>query len=217
MTNRSLVDNDVAIKLARFSVLDRPETTVLVGERPGVLGALVYVARAHIARKVPADRRAETERQVNAFLARAESVEPSPDELVFAEELEDAAIEAQVPLDAGESQLVAALVHRGYYQWLLTGDKRALSAAELLHARDPRLSALTHACICLEQIFAHLVGALGATAVTGLVELDRGSDRSISSCFPREVDTGHDQNVLGGLTSYIEHLRRACPNVLAQR
>lgn len=66
---------------------------------------------------------------------------------------------------------------------LLTGDKRAIAAAEALLETVAELAALTERIACLEQAMTLAVERLGALPVRDLVLAELDMDTAINICF----------------------------------
>ena len=66
---------------------------------------------------------------------------------------------------------------------ILTGDKRAIAAAEALLETVAELAALTERIACLEQAITLAVERLGALPVRALVLAELGMDTAINICF----------------------------------
>jgi hypothetical protein len=209
-----VLDNDVMLKAACYS-LHRGLWPELERGRVGVLGAARYVLATHVERRahdVPRARAA-----LEDLLHGVEELEPSDDELTAAADLEQLAARLGLPLDAGETQLIAIVAARDTRRFD-TGDKRAIAAAERLIAESPPCAALVGRVMCLEQLFLRLVtehsSAIEDVRRAVCDEID--ADRAISicfSCYSREApDVG---DVVSALKSYVEALRGDARRVLA--
>ncbi len=210
MTEQILLDNDVVLKIACYSLVDEMlATTTSAGAAPGMLGVGRFVVRGRLER----DRRiADPSRAKAAFdrlLLQADLLEPSEDELAMAAELEAEAARLDLELDGGESQLVAMLTSRGC-RLLVTGDKRAIAAMAAV-AR----SLVAGRVACLEQVIAQLVASFGSAPVRSAICAESMADRAVTLCFScgRDADPG-DAEVLAALASYSGHLNRAAPGIL---
>lgn len=206
----ALLDADILIKLTAYDLLRAAQ------DQLGAVGALgvsrFVVLRALERRQGLTDSKAASERWQTS-VATIQLIEPTEEEVRLATDLEDDAIAAGVPLDTGESQLCAIAICRGI-DLLLTGDKRAIAAAESTAHRLPQLLRLSGRLMCLEQLVSHLVGNLGAEKVKQRVCAEPSVDRSLSvclSCWNDRADTAFD---LAGLNSYIEDLRASAPKLL---
>lgn len=105
----ALVDNDVLLKAVSYGLAHELLGQFLVG----VLGAAQYVVR----KKVQSQQCGDTRKnrildQFHGFMEVCIVVEPTDEELTMAADFELAAQRQAVPLDSGESQLCAVLLHR---------------------------------------------------------------------------------------------------------
>jgi hypothetical protein len=204
----------VLIKLACYSMLG--ELLAMYGGRSsvGILGAARYVVGDRLRRD---DRVLDRERAATdwrAFLDDAEELEPSPQAVELATELEETASGVGLSLDVGESLLCAVTVER-LVPHLLTGDKRAIEAMEVLIRSTEKLKPLAGRVVCLEQLVGALTAALGEAKVRAAVCSEPRADRTISVCFQCTRATGGRLDP-DGLPSYIGELRKRAPTVLAQ-
>ncbi len=210
MVERVLVDNDVILKTACYAlVVETIDATTIAGIPPAMLGVGRFVIRGRLTR---AANIADPERARAAFdrmLPLVALVEPDDAELAIAAELEAEANRRDLELDGGESQLLAILANRRC-NLLITGDKRAIVAMSVVAAGEAAARVA-----CLEQLIAHIVGAVGLAAVRPRVCAEAKVDRAITACFgcsmaPPPADAG----VIAGLASYAAHLDRTAPGVL---
>jgi hypothetical protein len=150
MPERILLDNDVVMKVATYTLGDETIAVTTIDDvPPAMLGVGRFVIRNRLSRP---SSTAEPVRALAAFermLAGLSLVEPDDDELAAAADLEAEAIRRDLELDGGESQLLAILVNRRC-SLLVTGDKRAIAAmASMAVARAGGRVA------CLEQLMSH--------------------------------------------------------------
>lgn len=209
-----LLDVDVVIKLAAYDLLDviaHPGCVADCCGRRGVTATTRFVAHARLKRKAADPQRARA--RLAAFLDDAVELEPTGEELQLAAAIEEQAATAGLELDSGESQLCAIAIARRS-PGLLTGDKRAIAAAEVLLETVPELRALTGRIACLEQAMTLAVERLGALTVRALVLAESGMDTSINICFQftgTAVDSAFEP---AGLSSYIDSVRTSAPTLL---
>lgn len=212
MTRQTLVDNDVLIKGSAYSLWHLLSAPVL--RSMGVLGAARFVVPDAIRNHGRIKDRDRATAAWRGLLAVVEELEPTSDELDVATALEEVANAVGLPLDVGESQLCAIAIHRAGVV-VLTGDKRAIAAAEQLRSLVARLEELDGRVACFEQLLHALSSVFGMNAIRGCVCSESAVDRALSiccSCFS-EQDIGEVDE--SGLLSYIDHLRAAAPNLLA--
>lgn len=210
------VDNDVLIKGACFGLLsDLLDAVPCSANDVGVLGAAPYVIRGILKSgrlsTISKIARANFER----LLKMVSILEPSPEEIAFAAELEAAAQHASTSLDSGESQLCAILIIRPL-SWLLTGDKRAIKALELLVQRLPRVSPLAGKIICLEQLLLRLLAIRDPNEIRRAI-CAAATDRALVICFSCSNENVQEESWAEGLRSYIADLRRDACTVLCAR
>lgn len=210
MPERVLLDNDIVLKTASYSLADAAvAATTVGGTPPAMLGVGRFVVRGRLAR---AGNIAQPTRAADAFermLAGMILVEPDDEEIEAAAELEAEANRRDLELDGGESQLLAILANREC-DLLVTGDKRAIAAMAVV---APAQAAARIAC--LEQLMAHVVLALGAAKVREHVCGEPSVDRAVTNCVA--CSAAHppaDADVLAGLASYVRHLDGSAPGVL---
>lgn len=209
-----LLDVDVVIKLAAYDLLAdvaHPGCETGCTRNMGVIATTKYVARRQVTR-MASDGTGATAR-LDQYLASAQVLEPTEAELHVAATLEGEAAIAGVALDTGESQLCAIAILRGVPA-LLTGDKRAIAAAESLLATVPQLEALAERLACLEQAVMLAVERLGALVVRSRVVAEQGIDKTISICFQCTSASVPNTFEPTGLASYIKSLRSSAPTLL---
>lgn len=211
--SEGLIDNDILHKAACYGVIPS-----LLGHVPldihqyRVLGAARYVVRRKLKRRPP-QRGADTviaefEREIARFL----ELEPTDEEVRLAAELEAMAQSLNVSLDVGESLLCAVITARGG-GYILTGDKRAITAIEVLLANGAQLSA-EQRLVCLEQLFVWMIQREDFQAIRDAVCLEREVDTAIYTCFSCNSDDVTPGSCEQGLGSYIVDLRASAPRTL---
>lgn len=210
MTERILVDNDVIIKIALWQ-LERNliACTSLDGVPPAMLGVARYVVASRLAKATKGSDRKAAE-AFEALQAEMLVIEPNDEEIADAADFEAQAATLGVDLDPGESQLLAILRRRGC-DLLLTGDKRAVCAIELV---VPDCAAGKIAC--LEQLIAEVIRKSdSSTIIRARVCAKPNADRAITVCFAcSSLTTSAQVDIHAGLVSYIEDLRRRATTVL---
>lgn len=210
-----LLDTDVLIKLAAYDLLvdtSHPGCRPGCQGSPGLIGAARFASRNHLRRK-SSDPDAALAR-LDEYLVVAAILEPTELELEMAADLEGAAALAGVDLDVGESQLCAIAVSRGHHPLLLTGDKRAIAAAERLLENQASLHALAGRLACLEQAVTLAATRLGALQVRDKILVERGMDKAVDICFQVTNPNVAVDFWPTGLSSYIADLRVAAPTML---
>jgi len=210
MPERVLLDNDVVLKTASYTLANETLAVTTIDEiPPAMLGVGRFVVRNRLAR---ASNIADPTRATATFevmLAAMTLVEPDDAEMAAAADLEAEAIRRDFELDGGESQLLAMLANRAC-RLLITGDKRAIAAIAAVAATQAgsRIA-------CLEQLVAHVVAVNGAATVRPRICAEPNVDRAITSCFACSSPISpNDAEVMSGLASYVGHLERSAPGVL---
>ncbi len=209
-----LVDTDVLIKLAAYGLLEaiaHPGCEDDCDRRTGLIGAAKFTSRRALKRKA-SDPAAATA-YLDAFVNRAAVVEPTEAEVALAAELEEAAAVSGGSLDVGESQLCAIAISRGR-PTILTGDKRAVIAAEQLIGPIELMGKLKDRIACLEQAFVLITERLGVGSTRAKVIAEPAVDTALSICFQFTNPAVAADFYPHGLRSYIEDLRKAAPTVL---
>lgn len=205
-----LVDNDVLLKCACYALLnsirrsDAPSTDV------GVLGAARFVVRGHLERGAGINNREAAIRRFLEYLETVQALEPTYEELALSSLIEELAARDDLDLDGGESQLCAIAIKRGGCL-VLTGDKRAISAAEQLTSDMPALQALCDRLVCLEQAIRGIVERIGADTTKSFICAEPAIDKTLSICFSCNSGRLFDP---AGLISYINAVRQNAPNLL---
>jgi hypothetical protein len=209
-----LLDVDVVMKLAAYNLLDviaHPGCALECSGRRGVTATTRFVAQKHLRRKAANTGAAQA--RLAAFLGEAVELEPTDNELRLAASIEAEAAIAGLELDTGESQLCAIAVARSVPA-LLTGDKRAIAAAEAILEKVAGLAALTERIACLEQAMTLAVERLGALPVRAVVLAELGMDTAINICFQYTNPAVDGTFEPTGLQSYINSVRASAPTLL---
>jgi hypothetical protein len=211
----SVVDNDILFKGACYGLLNELVSTARGADGGiGVLGAAMYVVSRRIERRVLNKGTEDALRSLKDFLHQITILEPTDSERAMAAELELSAQMAGVNLDTGESQLSAIVVQRAF-SFLLTGDKRAIEAIEVLLDLNARLFYLCGRVLCMEQLVHDaLMVANSYSVLKTAICSEKQVDRTLTICFGcHGEETNDDFNL--GLSSYISDLRSRAKRVLA--
>lgn len=209
-----LLDVDVVIKLAAYDLLEaiaHPGCDAGCRGRRGVTATTRFVAAKRLERK-SADPAGASNR-LAAFLDSIDELEPTTEEVRLAAEIEARAAAVGLELDYGESQLFAMAIVREQPA-VLTGDKRAVAAAEELIATIDSLASLAARVACMEQAMVLAVERLGALQVRSLVLAELGMDTAINICFQFTNPTVDPDFEPTGLASYIKSVRESAPRLL---
>ena len=207
-----LVDNDILAKCAIYSLMG--EVVAALGvttHQVGVLGSARFVLSPKRL-KTAGDGQGNAYQRLTLFLQNVETVEPNQIETALAAELERVAIERNVQLDVGESQLCAIAVIRAT-KWLCTGDKRAIFAVEQLRTGIAKLKALDGKFICLEALVRALNHTHGHAFVRNRVCASRGTDKTLEICFQCHNTVAEIDEIDEGISSYLRALAVRAPHV----
>ncbi|MCU7872090.1 MAG: hypothetical protein KZQ91_05035 [Candidatus Thiodiazotropha sp. (ex Lucinoma borealis)] len=208
-----LVDNDVLHKAAVYGLIRPLLNSIPLGIRCFyMLGAAKYIIRKKLQKRSPSRGAEAALEEFETEIARITELEPSDEEIKYAANLELLAQQINVALDVGESILCAVLTIRGY-GYLLTGDKRAISAIQVLQQGNVPLH-LNHKLVCLEQMFIWLVDEVGVEEVRAAVCPEIWIDKALSNCFSCLATNITVESCKEGLSSYISSLRKEAPSVL---
>lgn len=212
---KALIDNDILLKGACYGPLDHfVEATCGSADHAGTLGAARFVVSKRIQRRRPNKGADAALAALQAFLNRAVQIEPTPAEQAVASEFELTALKLSVSLDAGESQLCAVLISR-LVPYLLTGDKRAITALELLLDADGRLWALCGKVRCLEQLVLDALSRdTGGDSLRTVICAEPHVDKTLTICLSCHSPAS-SASPSEGLASYIEDLRSQATRVLS--
>lgn len=213
----AVVDNDIMLKGACYGILSRLVSCIPASaDTVGSLGAARYVVTAAIRRQALNGDARTAEARFLEFLARAQTIEPSQDEVAFAAELEFHAQRENLPLDAGESQLCAVLIHRELPA-MATGDKRAIASIEKLLDVEPKLGFLAGRLVCLEQLVLQLLTEVGLDELRSAICGEPAVDKALALCFSCSSPSIPESSCAEGLRSYIRDVRASAERVLDDR
>jgi hypothetical protein len=213
MTVDLLIDNDVLIKCACYTVISSLRAPSGNPQSVGILGAARFVA----GRQFQRDKRIRDPQRAQAafeqFLTTVNILEPTEAELAVATDFEERASRLGVSLDSGESMLCAIALSRGW-SMVLTGDKRAIRAMEEIQNVVAEARALQGRVICLEQAVAGIAHRYGADRVRVKICAEPDVDKAMSICFQCTGSSQLPGFQPVGLASYIENTRASAPTIL---
>jgi len=207
---RSLIDNDVIIKLIAYGLgRDMIKVTNKNGIPPAMLGVGRFVVRDRLAR---GGRIVDSEAALGDFdkiLSELLLIEPSEKEIEMAAEFEQKATLENLELDGGESQLLAILIAREA-EVMITGDKRAIRAIAGVASNSAK-----DRVACLEQTIASIIEHIGIKLARERICKEPNVDKAITICFAcRSEEIPSVESVRSGLCSYIEHVRKDSSGVM---
>lgn len=208
-----LIDNDVLIKCACYSILDQICGPSGPCQDAGILGAARFVVGKYLERRGTIQDRTAAQRRFQDYLSTVVVLEPTIDEINLASAIEEAAMLLGLDLDSGESQLCAIAVLRNS-SLLLTGDKRAIASAETLKDSIDELASLTGRLVCLEQAIMGVVERIGIDTTRIRICAEAAVDKGLSICFECHALAEGRPLELTGLLSYIRDVRRKAPMLL---
>jgi hypothetical protein len=213
MPELDLLDNDILFKVACFDLLDGLTAHLNGPSSPSRLKVAEYVLARKIAR-FPGlkDKEGATER-LKSLLAWVGGLEPDETEVSLAAQIESTAQERNIPVDTGESQLMAVLIIRSARR-LLTGDKRAIEGLGPLCELLGKQKEVSGKIVCCEQLLLALLDLIGIEELVRRVCGEPKVDKTAAICCGC-ASGGSTAGVVVGLTSYVEDLRRRSGAVLA--
>lgn len=214
--SKAAVDNDVLYKGAWYGLIK--ELLSVIPSEPEeafVLGQSRFVVAKRIERHAKKGLHGASGAldRFLAVLADLKVIEPTPEEQLLAANLEDAAQRLGVPLDSGESLLCSVTISRGL-MFLVTGDKRALAALEVVSNERDELAAICGRLLCLEQLFLRLLSVVDPAVIRRAVCENAHVDKALANCFSCSSLEIAVENATDGLASYIEDARRTAPRLL---
>lgn len=208
MSDGLYLDNDVIFKACAYGAAARlVELCTFEKIPPAILGLAKFTLRSKISRSKLLVETSTASANLDMVLAEVRLLEPTPEEINTAADLEAEASLANLSLDAGESQIVAMLLSRNGLAFV-TGDKRAAKAASVI------LPLLREKLVCLEQILQAVLAADGLNPLREAVCRERFLDRAVANCFQCSSSEVDVSSVIGGLDSYIRALRSETNEIL---
>ena len=209
-----LLDNDILLKGACYGFLHDLMAVNCQSLPVGYLAVARYVLDKKLKKIKLRGESLQVAARLKKFFSEHESIEPTPEEAAFASELESSAQALAVPLDTGESQLLAILVARGT-SGLFTGDKRAIVATEQLLDSVSALATVVGKMKSIEQLVKRLLEGKDLDETRALVCSEPDVDRTLTICFQCSSSCIELADVLTALESYINDLRKLSQRVLA--
>jgi hypothetical protein len=209
-----LIDNDILLKGSCYALLHDLTAANCQSVPVGYLAVARFVLGKKLKKVKLRGELAPVESRLNTFLAEHEPIEPTPEEAALASELEASAQAQALPLDTGESQLLAILVTRGVSA-LFTGDKRAIMATEQLLDCVPALATAAGKMRCLEQLVKGMLEGRGLDPTRASICAEPDVDRALTICFQCSSSCVQLGDALAALESYINDLRKSSPRALS--
>lgn len=204
------LDNDVVLKTCSYGAgRDLVELSTTDELAPAILALARFTLRSRVERsKILVDKSAAAA-ELDAVLARVRLLEPTPDEVEIAADLEAAATAENLSFDAGESQLVAMLMTRGGLAFV-SGDKRAARAICVV------IPDLKRQMICFEQVLHSIVTKSGLKPLRSAICREKALDRAVTNCFQCATKLIDANSILQALESYSGSLRAETGDLLIE-
>lgn len=211
----AVVDNDIVYKAACYAISSHVLGSVNQqgSAHVGVLAAARFVVGKKINRAKLNGGPHPALEQLSFFMSCAEQLETTNEEQDLAATIELAAQRIGAALDSGESQLCSVAITR-VVPIMLTGDKRAIRALELLLKTEQALKSICGKVRCFEQFLIGVLEELEHETLRKLICGEPTVDRTATICFACKSPTVTADAVLQGLNSYIEDLRKEASCVL---
>lgn len=209
-----LIDNDILLKGSCYGLLRDLVAANCQSIPVGYLAVARFVLGKKLKKAKLRGELAQIESGLNTFLSEHESIEPTTEEAGLASEMEASAQAQALPLDTGESQLLAILITRGATS-LFTGDKRAITATEKLLDCVPVLATAVGKMKCLEQLVKRVLEGKGLDPMRSSICGEPDVDRALTICFQCFSSCVQLEDALTALESYINDLRKCSPRVLS--
>ena len=209
------MDNDILHKTTAYNLLDKVLDVAIAHEEIyGILGAAKYIVPKKLKKHLKARDYEAVMVEFNASIIKLEIIEPSEEEIVLAAHFEFEAQRLNLEFDNGESQLCAILLSRKL-RCILTGDKRAINATEVLLKNNKIPNEISFKLVCLEQILQWLINEYGIEVIRGGICLEKSLDKAMSNCFSCNSLETTIESCLEGVESYVANLRHSAPIILA--
>ncbi len=213
----AVVDVDAIFKLSVYGLFEESLNSIpFQVDKFFTLNSARYVLRDQVSRTVFEKRQRQVSNAIDSSLSLIKEVEPTKKETRFAAELEHIAQKLNVSLDIGESQLCAMVISRKMLCFV-TGDKRAIVAAESIYSSELNINNLESKLICLEQIFLWLLDRFDPMEVRSSVCSEKEVDKALSICFSCASHEISPDSWNEGLNSYISELQSQAPTVIFRK
>lgn len=214
MSNSVLVDNDVIIKSCCFSSARELFEKIKRNDCNAFkLGLAKYVVARYFQKSKNCANVVAASCLADKILKSVADLEPTEEELRVAASLEESALKMGVPLDSGESQLIAVLIERDA-RLMLTGDKRAIMAAHAVFQEQAPSRSVAGKFACLEQLVGTLIHELGVNEMANRICAEPKADRAMAICFSCASGHRSDESVAANLESYLNNLRENSGDLL---
>ena len=208
------IDTDVLHKASVYGLFEQLlESIPIPIESYCVLASTKFVIKKRIKRLTYNKSEDQIIDALSRYLSQIKELEPTEEEILLASQLEFVAQQLNVSFDVGESQLCAMVTFRNM-GCLITGDKRAIIAAELLLHSRLDIRSLESKFICLEQNFLWLLENHDPQEVRIAVCGEQTMDRALTICFSCSSPDVREKAWREGLNSYIQDLQSKAPTAV---
>lgn len=210
----ALIDTDVLLKITSYKLLKLLLETEPFGSKDfGMIAAAQFVVASKFKKKLEGHQLEEVKKHFLEAITSIAAIEPNPEELELAAQLESAAVAFGVDLDLGESQLCALMLAREI-ELMMTGDKRAIKAIAAL--REHEACAHIHGKVaCLEQLVLWMIEKSGLESVQpSICSLPKTIDTSLTMALGCYSGGSPLESCQDGLVSYIHSIQADAPGVL---
>jgi len=202
----SLWDTDILLKLSALDLVQETLQLLQLSEQD------VYLlpSATHYLRK--ADKRL-IYRYGKEGVERAQKLAQQAKFVGFHLEKSELELLSSVPdIDTGEALLYASTYALQEF-WLLTGDKRSLTALAASPNCQPMAARLSGKVICLEQVVIHSLSSYPFEILLSKIVPARECDTAVKVAFGsgNQADLSH---AIGALDAYIEELRAKTGSLL---
>ena len=204
----SLWDTDILLKLSALDLVQETLQLLQLSEQD------VYLlpSATHYLRK--ADKRL-IYRYGKEGVERAQKLAQQAKFVGFHLEKSELELLSSVPdIDTGEALLYASTYALQEF-WLLTGDKRSLTALAASPNCQPIAARLSGKAICLEQVVIHSLSSYPFEILRSKIVPARECDTAVKVAFGsgNQADLSH---AIGALDAYISELRAKTGNLLRE-
>lgn len=208
------IDTDVLHKATVYGVMKELLAAIPNrAEKHCILTAAKYVIRNKLI-KFPPNKGTDTAiNYLNGLLDELLLIEPTDEEISLAATLEYKAQLLNLEFDSGESLLSAVVFHRTL-TYMLTGDKRAIEAAEIIFPEVFEIEKLKGKFMCLEQSIYWLLIKSDPMYVRSCICDEPSVDIALSTCFSCNSPGIPIESWNEGLQSYIDNIRKLAPTML---
>ncbi len=214
MADGVILDNDVLIKASCYSISEELIDILSAFGGANVVGVTRYIVEKQIQRSSRVIDKISANSEFKKLLASLTDIEPTEAEILLAAELETHALEKNLHIDSGESQILAIALYRTAMM-MVTGDKRAIGGIEPVLEAIGKSGLCDGRVVCLEQIIMSVLSRLSAEDLQKKVCREIHADKTLTLVFScKSCSPVDENNAKDGLASYIRHVRASAPSAL---